>query len=61
MLAQQRYEMILELLRKRCRDPRSADEKEKRRHYAYLMRKGFDSGDIRRAWEQFFTTAYHIS
>ena len=58
---QDETEMILELLRKRCRDPRSADEKEKRRHYAYLMRKGFDSGDIRRAWEQFFTTAYHIS
>lgn len=54
---QDETEMILELLRKRCRDPRSADEKEKRRHYAYLMRKGFDSGDIRRAWEQFFTTA----
>lgn len=58
---QDETEMILELLRKRCRDPRSADEKEKRRHYAYLMRKGFDSGDIRRAWEQFFTTAYQIS
>ena len=54
---QDETEMILELLRKRCRDPRSANEKEKRRHYAYLMRKGFDSGDIRRAWEQFFTTA----
>ena len=53
--------MILELLRKRCRDPRSADEKEKRRHYAYLMRKGFDSGDIRRAWDEFYNTGYHIS
>ena len=58
---QDETEMILELLRKRCRDPRSADEKEKRRHYAYLMRKGFDSGDIRRAWDEFFNTAYHIS
>ncbi|MGN0251362.1 MAG: regulatory protein RecX [Oliverpabstia sp.] len=54
---QDETEMILELLKKRCKDPRSADEKEKRRHYAYLMRKGFDSGDIRRAWEQFFTIA----
>ena len=58
---QDETEMILELLRKRCRDPRSADEKEKRRHYAYLMRKGFDSGDIRRAWDEFYNTGYHIS
>ena len=58
---QDETEMILELLRKRCRDPRSADEKEKRRHYAYLMRKGFDSGDIRRAWDEFFNTGYQIS
>lgn len=58
---QDETEMILGLLRKRCRDPRSADEKEKRRHYAYLMRKGFDSGDIRRAWDEFFNTGYQIS
>ena len=58
---QDETELILELLKKRCRDPRSADEKEKRRHYAYLMRKGFDSGDIRRAWDEFFNTGYQIS
>lgn len=58
---QDETELILGLLNKRCKDPRRVDEKEKRRHYAYLMRKGFDSGDIRRAWDEFFNTAYHIS
>lgn len=47
-------ELIRSLLEKRCRDPRMADEKEKRRHYGYLMRKGFCSSDIRKVFDDFF-------
>lgn len=47
-------ELIWELLEKRCRDPQKADEKEKRRHYAYLMRKGFRGSDIRKVFDEFF-------
>lgn len=47
-------EMILELLQKRCKDPKHADEKEKQRHYGYLMRKGFSSSDIGKVFREFF-------
>lgn len=52
--SQDETELIRGLLKKRCKDPEKADDKEKRRHYAYLTRKGFDSGDIRSVWEEFF-------
>lgn len=47
-------ELIRRLLEKRCRDPETADEKEKRRHYGYLMRKGFSGSDIRKVFDEFF-------
>lgn len=47
-------ELIRSLLEKRCRDPKAADEKEKRRHYGYLVRKGFCAGDIRKVFDAFF-------
>lgn len=50
-------EKILALLAKRCRTCESADGKEKRKQYAYLARKGFDSSDILRAFEQYFGSA----
>ena len=39
-------EKILEILQKRHYDFESADEKEQRKQYQYLMRRGFLSGDI---------------
>lgn len=47
-------ELIRSLLEKRCRNPKAADEKEKRRHYGYLMRKGFQTSDIRKVFDDFF-------
>lgn len=40
---------ITELLRKKHFDPEMADEKEKSRIYAFLMRRGFRSSDVIRA------------
>ena len=41
--------MIRELLRKRGYDPENADNKEKQRMGAFLMRRGFSGANIRRA------------
>ena len=41
-------EMIRSLLRKKAYDPSNADEKERRRVYAFLLRKGFRSEDVLR-------------
>lgn len=46
--------LIRALLEKRCREPERADEKEKRRLYAYLSRRGFGSADISRAFREYF-------
>lgn len=45
--------MIQELLQKRGFDPESADEKELRRLYGFLLRKGFSSEQIRGAIHHF--------
>lgn len=47
-------ELIRNILEKRCANPRLADEKEKRRHYGYLVRKGFSGSDIWKVFDQFF-------
>ena len=47
-------ELIRNLLRKRCKSPEEADEKEKSKHYMYLMRKGFQSSDIMNVFQEFF-------
>ncbi|MBS6195591.1 MAG: regulatory protein RecX [Clostridiales bacterium] len=47
-------EVIRSLLEKRCPDPQKADEKEKRKHYGYLMRKGFLCGDIQQVFSDYF-------
>ena len=41
-------EQVLNLLRKRNYDPDSADQKERQKTYAFLMRKGFSTETIRR-------------
>lgn len=46
--------LIRKLLEKRCRNPQDADEKEKSRHYGYLMRKGFRGSDIQQVFQEFF-------
>lgn len=46
--------LIRQLLEKRCRQPEKADAKEKNRHYAYLVRKGFRMEDISRVFEEYF-------
>lgn len=48
-------DMILQLLEKRCRNPKEADEKEKRRHYGYLMRRGFTSSEIQSVFREYFS------
>ena len=48
-------DMIRQLLEKRCRNPKEADEKEKRRHYGYLMRRGFTSSDIQSVFREYFS------
>lgn len=48
-------EMIRQLLEKRCRNPKEADEKEKRRHYGYLMRRGFSSSEIQSVFREYFS------
>lgn len=45
-------EQICGLLRKRGFDPESADQKEFRRTYAFLARRGFQSSDILRAMKR---------
>ena len=47
-------ELIRSILEKRCKDPKSADEKEIRRHYGYFVRKGFSSSDIWSGFHDFF-------
>lgn len=47
-------EMIRQILEKRCRNPKEADEKEKRRHYGYLMRRGFSSAEIQAVFREYF-------
>ena len=46
---------IRQLLEKRCKHPKEADEKEKRRHYGYLMRKGFSSSEIQSVFREYFS------
>ncbi len=48
-------DMIRQLLEKRCRNPEEADEKEKRRHYGYLMRRGFTSSEIQSVFREYFS------
>jgi len=48
-------DMIRQLLEKRCRNPKEADEKEKRRHYGYLMRRGFTSSEIQSVFREYFS------
>lgn len=48
-------DMIRQLLEKRCRNPKEADEKEKRRHYSYLMRRGFTSSEIQSVFREYFS------
>ena len=48
-------DMIRQLLEKRCRNPKEADEKEKRRHYGYLMRRGFTSSEIHSVFREYFS------
>ena len=48
-------DMIRQLLEKRCRNPTEADEKEKRRHYGYLMRRGFTSSEIQSVFREYFS------
>lgn len=45
-------EQIKKLLQKRKYDSQGADEKEKQRTYAYLMRRGFSSGKVLQMMEQ---------
>ncbi len=47
-------ELIRSLLEKRCKNPENVDEKEKMKHYGYLMRKGFVSSDIMEVFEEYF-------
>ena len=51
---QDETELIRSILEKRCKNPQSADEKEIRRHYGYLLRKGFSSSDIWKVFHDFF-------
>ena len=44
--AEQERELIKQLLSKRHYDAKTADRKEKQRHYAYLCRQGFSFDDI---------------
>lgn len=46
--SQDEQEMIRSLLRKRSYDPESADIREKRRTFAFLMRKGFSGDAVRK-------------
>lgn len=48
-------DMIRQLLEKRCRNQKEADEKEKRRHYGYLMRRGFTSSEIHSVFREYFS------
>ncbi len=48
-------DMIRQLLEKRCRNPKEADEKEKRRHYGYLMHRGFTSSEIQSVFREYFS------
>ena len=48
-------DMIRQLLEKRCRNPKETDEKEKRRHYGYLMRRGFTSSEIQSVFREYFS------
>jgi regulatory protein len=47
-------ELIRSLLEKRCKDPAGADQKEKQRHYGYLLRKGFKSNEVQQVFHEFF-------
>lgn len=51
---QDETEKIRSILQKRCKNPKEADEKEKQKHYGYLMRKGFSSGEIFQVFQEFF-------
>jgi len=46
--------LIQTLLEKRCKNPQTADEKEKMKHYGYLARKGFSNSDIMEVFESYF-------
>lgn len=48
---QNEQRMILDLLRKRNYRPETADDREKQKEYAFLMRKGFSAEEIRKALE----------
>lgn len=47
-------DMIVSQLERRCRSPKSADEKEIRKQYSYFARKGFRGSDIRKAFDEYF-------
>ena len=47
-------DLIQNLLEKRCKNPETADQKEKMKHYAYLARKGFRTEDILNVFDTFF-------
>ncbi len=51
---QKETSLIRTLLEKRCKNPKTADTKEKMKHYGYLARKGFSSADIMQVFEEFF-------
>lgn len=46
--------LIRNLLEKRCPRPEEADGKEKKRHYGFLVRKGFKMEDISRVFQEYF-------
>ena len=48
-------DMIRQLLEKRCKHPKEAHQKEKTRHYGYLMRKGFSSSEIQSVFREYFS------
>lgn len=51
----QEEQQIAEWIRKRHYDPAVADQKEKQKMYAFLMRKGFQSSEISRALKTEFS------
>lgn len=53
--------LIRSLLEKKCREPDQADDREKRRLYAFLARKGFRSEEISRVFREYFPDFHQFS
>lgn len=55
MEEQEEAEVVYSLLKKRCPHPEEADEKERKKQYGYLARKGFEMGILNDVFREYFT------